>query len=103
ARAAVAGGVLRVVAPYRATDVNLVIHPPSFGGAATFTVEQDGQPLAATDAGEDVQTSAGGATMTIDAPRMYRIVSNADIGRHELTLSTSSDGVAMYAFTFTSC
>ena len=41
--------------------------------------------------------------MTVDVPRMYRIVNNREIGRHELTLETSSDGVAMYAFTFVSC
>ena len=34
---------------------------------------------------------------------MYRLVTNRDIDRHELTLTTTSDGVAMYAFTFTSC
>jgi hypothetical protein len=34
---------------------------------------------------------------------MYRIVNNREIGRHELTLATTSDGVALYAFTFISC
>ena len=48
---------------------------------------------------------AGGATsiVTVDTPRMYRLVSNREIDHHELTLSTMSDGVALYALTFTSC
>ncbi len=93
----------RITIPYMAKDVNLVIHPPTYGGAATISVLQDGQPIAPEDAGDDVV--AGGATsiVTVEAPRMYRLVSNREIDRHELTLATTSDGVAMYAFTFTSC
>ncbi len=93
----------RVTVPYMAKDVNLVVHPPTFGGAATISVSQDGKPIAAEDAGADV--TAGGATsiVTVDAPRMYRLISNREIDHHELTLSTMSDGVALYALTFTSC
>jgi thiol-disulfide isomerase/thioredoxin len=103
ARPAGASGESTLTVPYMAKDVNLVIHPPTFGAAATFTVEQDGQPLAAEDAGPDVVAGASASTLAIDAPRLYRIVSNREIDRHELTLRTSSDGVALYAFTFTSC
>ena len=103
ARPAGAQGESRVMIPYIAKDVNLVIHPPTYGGAATISVLQDGKPLTAEDAGGDVV--AGGATsiLAVDAPRMYRLVSNREIDRHELRLATTSDGVAMYAFTFTSC
>ena len=93
----------RVTVPYMAKDVNLVIHPPTYGGAATISVLQDGAPIPAEDAGTDVVAGAATSIVTIDAPRMYRLVSNRDIDRHELTLATTSDGVAMYAFTFTSC
>ena len=86
-----------------AKDVNLVVHPPTYGGAATISVLQDGAPIPAEDAGADVVTGGGTSIVTVDAPRMYRLVSNRDIDRHELTLATMSDGVAMYAFTFTSC
>jgi hypothetical protein len=34
---------------------------------------------------------------------LYRIVNKREIDRHELTLRTTSDGIALYAFTFTSC
>jgi thiol-disulfide isomerase/thioredoxin len=103
ARPAGAAGESRITIPYMAKDVNLVIHPPTYGGAATISVLHDGQPLAAEDAGEDVVAGGATAIVTVDAPRMYRLVSNREIDRHELTLATTSDGVAMYAFTFTSC
>lgn len=102
ARPAGAAGTSRLVVPYMAKEVNCVIHPPAYGGQAVFNVLQDGGPLAPEDAGADVQTGAT-SIMTIDAPRMYRIVNNREIDAHELTLETTSDGVALYAFTFTSC
>jgi thiol-disulfide isomerase/thioredoxin len=99
ARPAGASAESRLTLPYMAKDVNLVIHPPTFGGAAIFNVLQDGRPIATEDAGADVVAGV----LTIDAPRMYRLVANREIDRHELTLATTSDGVALYAFTFTSC
>jgi len=106
ARPAGANAESRMIIPYMAKEVNLVVHPPSYGGDATFGVSQDGVPLAAEDAGEDVRAGAAAgaaSTMTVDTPRMYRIVNNREIGRHELMLTTKSDGVALYAFTFASC
>ena len=91
-----------LIVPYMAKEVNLVVHPPTYGGAATIAVAQDGAPLAAEDAGADVTAGATTSTLTVDTPRMYRIVNNRDIDRHELQLTTKSDGVALYAFTFTS-
>lgn len=103
ARPAGAQGESTLIVPYLAKDLNLVIHPPTYGGAATISVEQDGRPLAAEDAGEHVVAGEHTSITAVDAPRMYRLVANRDIDRHELTLRTTSDGVAMYAFTFTSC
>jgi thiol-disulfide isomerase/thioredoxin len=103
ARPAGASAESRVTVPYMAKDVNLVIHPPTYGGAATISVLQDGAAIAAEDAGEDVVTGGATSIVTVDVPRLYRLVSNREIDRHELTLATTSDGVAMYAFTFTSC
>jgi thiol-disulfide isomerase/thioredoxin len=102
ARPAGASGTSRLVIPYMAKEVNCVIHPPAYGGQAIFNVLQDGKPIAAEDAGADVR-AGGTSTMPIDAPRMYRIVNNREIDAHELVLETTSDGVALYAFTFTSC
>ncbi|MEX0750475.1 MAG: redoxin domain-containing protein [Dehalococcoidia bacterium] len=102
ARPANASGTSRLVVPYMAKEVNCVIHPPAYGGQAVFSVLQDGKPLAAEDAAADVQPGAT-SIMAIDVPRLYRIVNNREIDLHELTLETMSDGVALYAFTFTSC
>jgi thiol-disulfide isomerase/thioredoxin len=102
ARPAGAGGESRLIVPYVAKDVNLVIHPPTYGGSATIAVSQDGVPLPSDVAGDDVAAGAA-SIVTVDQPRMYRLVKNADVERHELMLATRSDGVALYAFTFTSC
>ena len=84
-----------------AKDVNLVIHPPTYGGSRDDHVLQDGQPVAQDDAGDDVVFAA---TVRRRSPSMRRactaLVANRDIDRHELTLSTKSDGIALYAFTF---
>jgi hypothetical protein len=103
ARPAGAQAESRLTVPYMAKDVNLVIHPPTYGGAAKINVSQDGKPLAREDAGADVTAGDATSVVTVDQPRMYRLVSNREIDRHELTLTTTSDGVALYAFTFTSC
>ena len=103
ARPAGASGTSRLILPYMAKDVNCVIHPPTYGSGAVFNVLQDGGSIEAEDAGADVTAGDATATMVIDTPRMYQIVSNRDIDRHELVLETNSDGVALYAFTFTSC
>lgn len=102
ARPAGGSGASRVVVPYVAREVNLVAHPPAYGGEATVNVLQDGAPLAPDDAGDDVQAGAA-SVMRVDVPKMYSVVRNREIGRHELTLETQSDGVAFFAFTFTSC
>ena len=86
-----------------AKDVNLVIHPPTYGGSATISVQQDGALLPAADAGADVVAGERVTLLSVDVPRLYRIVSNREIDRHELSLTTTSDGIALYAFTFTSC
>ncbi len=39
----------------------------------------------------------------IDVPRMYSLVKDTDVQRHDLVLETESDGLAAFAFTFTSC
>ena len=88
---------------YLAKEVNLVLHPPLAGGEATIELLQDGAPLAREDAGEDVRVQDGRAVVAAGRPGMYRLVNNREIDGHELTLTTTSDGLTMYAFTFVSC
>ena len=86
-----------------AKELNLVMVPPLAGGEATVELFQGGAPLAAEDAGSDVQVEDGKAVAKVGKPGLYRLVNNREIDTYDLTLSTTSDGVAMYAFTFTSC
>ena len=103
ARPVGASGESRLHVKYMAKEVNLVIAPPYGGGQAEIEVRQGGAPLHAEDAGEDVRVADGRAIVTVDAPRMYRLVNNREIDTYELTLSTSADGVSLFAFTFGSC
>src|SRR5690606_9393487 len=93
-----AQGTSRLRLEYMAADVNLVMHPPLSGGAGTLRVLLDGQPPGDL-AGPDVRDGV----VTVDSPRMYELVRSPDVDRHALTLETESDGVALFAFTFTSC
>ncbi|MEX2238307.1 MAG: redoxin domain-containing protein [Dehalococcoidia bacterium] len=94
--------VSRLHLKYMSKEVNLVIHPGT-SGRAELTLLQDGAPLAAEALGEDAKEAGGRALVVIDTPRMYRLVNNPEIAGHELTIETTSDGVALYAFTFVSC
>ena len=91
--------VSRMHLDYMAADVNLVLHPPLTGNDAELQVLLDGAPVDEAQAGEDVHDGL----LTVDIPRMYRLLASDDVDRHSLTLETTSDGVAAYAFTFTSC
>ena len=83
---------------YMAADLNLVLHPPITGETAELRVLLDGAPVSAT-AGSDVSDGA----VRVDVPRMYNLVADGDVERHSLTLETDADGLAAFAFTFTSC
>ena len=108
---------------YRAKDVNLVLSPTGdpvelmlglqgaqLIGAANadaarprITVTQDGAALLDTNAGADVRTVDGVATVTPSRPRMARLVSNPSFEEHELRVDVYGRGAALYAFTFTTC
>ena len=89
----------RMTLTYMAADVNLVLHPPMAGGQGVLRVAFDGAPVSGEHAGEDVVDGV----VTIERPRMYRLARGADVERHTLMLETESDGLAAFAFTFTSC
>jgi thiol-disulfide isomerase/thioredoxin len=98
-----AGGESSVTIKYTAKDVNLVMNA-LLGRDCRAYLSQDGAPLPREDAGEDVELSDDGrAFVEVASPRMYRLVANRDIGSHDLTLTTDTPGLALYAFTFTSC
>jgi thiol-disulfide isomerase/thioredoxin len=103
ARPVGAQGESRLHLRYMAKEVNLVMMPPLADRQGRIELLQDGSPLAAEDAGEDVSVEEGKAIVRIDAARMYRLVNNREIDTHDLTLVTQSDGLLLYAFTFGSC
>ncbi len=111
ARPVGATGESRLHLRYMAKEVNLVMHPPLAGGEARLELLQNpstgsGQapsPLAEEDAAGDVCFEDGRAFVDVTSPRMYRLVNNREIDTYDLTLVTTNDGLAMYAFTFVSC
>jgi hypothetical protein len=88
-------GTGKIVLPFTAGEVNLVIQPgPS--GTTAVSVLLDGKPVGdarGADVGPD-------GIARFDGPRMIRLVADAPRRRHELTLATSDPGVRVFAFTF---
>ena len=88
-------GTGKIVLPFTAGEVNLVMQPGPSGSAAV-TVLLDGKPVG--DArGADV--GADGVAR-FDRSGMIRLVVGASRRRHVLTLVTSDPGVRAFAFTF---
>jgi hypothetical protein len=88
-------GTGKIVLPFTAGEVNLVIQPgPS--GTAAVSVLLDGKPVGdvrGADVGPD-------GVARFDGPRMIRLVAGAARRQHGLTLVTSDPGVRAFAFTF---
>ena len=88
-------GTGKIVLPFTAGEVNLVMQPGPSGSAAV-TVLLDGKPVGdvrGADVGSD-------GVARFDGPRMVRLVAGAPRRRHLLTLVTSDPGVRAFAFTF---
>ena len=85
----------RIVLPFTAGEVNLVVEPgPS--GKATLTVLLDGKPVGearGADVGPD-------GVARFDRSGMLRLVARAPRGRHVLTLIASDPGLRAFVFTF---
>ncbi len=107
------GGEIKL--PYRAVEVNAVLSPSAdlvevilnLRPAEAFPmveVKQDGYYLTPENAGADIQYDDGGLSyVEVDQARMYALVNNLSFEKHELTLTFHANGLALYAFTFTSC
>src|SRR5688572_14983543 len=88
-------GTGKIVLPFTAGEVNLVLQPgPS--GTAAVSVLVDGKPVG------DVRGADVGAdgVARFDGPRMIRLGAGAARRRHVLTLVASDPGVRAFAFTF---
>jgi thiol-disulfide isomerase/thioredoxin len=88
-------GTGKIVLPFTAGEVNVVMHPGPVGKAAV-AVMLDGKPVGearGADVGPD-------GVARFDRPRMVRLVARAARGKHVLTLVASDPGLQVYAFTF---
>jgi thiol-disulfide isomerase/thioredoxin len=81
----------KVVLPYYAKDVHVVATGPN----TDVQVLLDGNPVSASDAGQDTQNS----TVHIAENRLYNIISSQQAGSHTLTL-IAKPGFQIYTFTF---
>jgi thiol-disulfide isomerase/thioredoxin len=91
-----------VLVYYAAKEVNLVMSPGD--GRHIVELLQDGRPIEPEEAGADVRfTDTGQSYLTVDAPRMYNLVKNTEIGQHLLQLVTREPGLECFAFTFVTC
>jgi hypothetical protein len=88
-------GTGKIVLPFTAGEVNLVVQPGPLGHAA-ITVLLDGMPVGDTR-GADV---GGDGVARFDRSGMIHLVAGASRRRHVLTLVTSDPGVRAFAFTF---
>jgi thiol-disulfide isomerase/thioredoxin len=88
-------GTGKIVLPFTAGEVNLVMQPGS-SGSASVTVLLDGKPVGDAH-GADV--GADGVAR-FDRSGMIRLVAGAARRRHVLTLVTNDPGVRAFSFTF---
>jgi thiol-disulfide isomerase/thioredoxin len=88
---------------YMSYEVNIVMSPGVLKESKVI-VSQDGRSADKGEAGEDVEFDREGrGYFVVSEPRMYNIIRNKEFGSHILELSTGSDGLQFYAFTFIGC
>ncbi len=83
---------------YTAREVNLVMGPGENSVAEVQVTLSDGER-----AGTDVKIDDGRAIVRVDAPRMYNLVDNDNVNQGAIELKARDAGLAVFAFTFTSC
>jgi thiol-disulfide isomerase/thioredoxin len=91
-----ANAVLRL--RYTAREVNLVMGSGASGAVKVEITLSNGE-----HPGADVKTDSGRAMVNVDRPRMYNLVDNETVNQGAIELKALEPGLAVYAFTFTSC
>jgi hypothetical protein len=95
-----AGPGAAIVLAYRASEVNLVMTPPT-RGAVDVQVELDGHPLPPNARTQDTIVEQGGATVVrVDRDDLYRLVTGPEVEEHTLRLTARQPDLAAFAFTF---
>ena len=95
--------IARIYLKYSSVEVKLVINPESERDFKV-SIMQDNKFLTPEDAGDDVLCNEEGKSyISVKEAKLYNLVKNKDVRSHTLQMSTTSNGFAVYAFTFTSC
>lgn len=86
---------------YSAPSLNAVLKSES-GEPYAVRIKVDGEFLTEENKGQDVTISADGESfVTVDEPRMYRLVEAPTYTKDNLlTMSSNSDDFGIYSFTF---
>jgi thiol-disulfide isomerase/thioredoxin len=93
----------KILVPYSAGGVNLVMASRTQQPLQVM-VRQDCKPLGKVNATAETKFAADGSTyINVERARMYALVNNHSFEVHTLELAPQGEGVAMYAFTFTTC
>lgn len=87
-----AAGVSAVFTPH-VDPVERIIHPQ----VVAVEIWQDGQPLSDEQRGDDI-TDDG--RILVNRPRVYHLIRNQGVERHELALRVRSQGFGLYRFAF---
>lgn len=81
-------------------SANVVIQPQDDEQFRVYATLDD-QPLTADEAGEDIVfDDEGNSFFVVDGARMYRVVAQPEFKTRLLKLSSTSDGFAVFAYTF---
>ena len=84
---------------FMAIEVNVVLSEGDESYDVRVTI--DGRPLEETEAGSDIKfDEEGNSFVTVDASDIYHLVQLPEYSGHELQLSSNSDQMAVFAFTF---
>ncbi len=96
------GDDCRIVLKYSGAGVNLVMAARK-DAHGPVEIRQDGKPLTNANATPDTRFDSDASFIKVERPRMYALVDNHSFGTHTLELIIRKPGVALFAFTFTSC
>lgn len=92
----------RIVISYHAREAHAVLKPEGDRGFE-IVVKQDGRFLTEENKGDDVRiVQDGRSVVEVSEARMYSVIKNQRYGEHVLTLTTDSDGLSVYSFSFVS-
>ena len=90
-----------ILVNFKAAEVNVVLTIGDSDEPYDVRVLVNDEPVKEEQAGLDVQwDDDGNSFITVEEPRMYRVIQLDDFEGHELKLSSNSDQFRVFAYTF---